>query len=98
MSLEEVNSELLVLSKKTSLHQVEEDKDPEFLQIEATPESDDESEPDTAEIAAAQEAALKKKKAAQGSRNFLIGFFKDIGVEFKSGSREEIERSFYLGK
>jgi hypothetical protein len=34
------------------------------LQIEATPESDDESEPDTAEIAAAQEAALKKKKAA----------------------------------
>ncbi len=42
-------------------------------------------------MAAAAEAQKKQMIAAQGSKNYLVGFFKDLGIDFKALSREDIE-------
>lgn len=36
--------------------------------------------------------------AAAGTKNYLVGFFKDLGVDFKTLSREDIEQTFDTAK
>lgn len=57
-SLEKVDSELLVLSKKTSLQEVDV-KEAEFIEIDGTSDSDDDSEANSEAIATAQETQLR---------------------------------------
>lgn len=93
--------ELLELTKKTSLQETDL-KEPEFIQFSPVPEAESEEDDDEKEeekvnlekVAAQEQAQKKQMNAAMGAKNYLVGFFKDLGIDFQSLSREHIEQTF----